>query len=378
MSDRSSFPLVSVIIPAYNAERFIAATLSSVLGQTYDRFEVIVVDDGSRDATAAIVRRYMAEDARIRFYQQNNAGVAAARNAAIAYSRGEFIAPIDADDIWYPQNLAKQIACFLRSDERVGLVYSRSLDIDEAGLPTGSFRAADVAGEVFLNLVCHNFIGNASATMFRRSCLDKVGLYNTQMREQNAGGCEDWDLYLRIAERYHFAAVPEFLVGYRRCQGTMSRNYEMMARSQELMLSALAQRHPEISRGAYQCSQSSFYMYFAHLSHRDNNPRQTLSWLQRAYQMDKISVLVRFGFYQLGLVNGWRSRFGWSGKTSVVSPSISIEAVKQKHLKIMLMLWVEKVFSITAPIIFGSFAQKLYGCLTLLNLGYWRNSKSEL
>jgi glycosyltransferase involved in cell wall biosynthesis len=97
-------PLVSVIIPAYNAENFIAKTLESVLSQTYQNIEVLVVDDGSTDTTAEIVKSFVQKDSRVSLLQQSNAGVAAARNLAIEKSKGEYIAPIDADDIWYPQN----------------------------------------------------------------------------------------------------------------------------------------------------------------------------------------------------------------------------------------------------------------------------------
>ena len=98
-------PLVSVIVPAYNAGPFLAATLESVLDQTHRAFEVLVVDDGSTDETATIAAAYAVRDSRIRPLTQANAGVAAARNRGIAEARGEFIAPIDADDIWFPEFL---------------------------------------------------------------------------------------------------------------------------------------------------------------------------------------------------------------------------------------------------------------------------------
>src|SRR4028118_698519 len=127
-------PLVSVIIPAYNAENFIAKTLETVLSQTYQNIEVLVVDDGSPDTTAEIVKSFVENYSRVSLLQQSNAGVAAARNLAIEKSKGEYIAPIDADDIWYPQNIEKQVQCFLDSDPSVGLVYTWSVDIDEDDL----------------------------------------------------------------------------------------------------------------------------------------------------------------------------------------------------------------------------------------------------
>lgn len=170
----SSFPLVSVIIPTYNADHYIETTLNSVRSQTYKNIEVIVIDDGSQDQTAEIVRSVAQQDGRIILLQQPNSGVAAARNFGIQKAQGELIAPIDADDIWYPENLEKQLQCFLQAEPSVGLVYGWSVDLDKSGLPTGEFRASRIEGEVYKTLICHNFLGNSSASLIRSDCLEKV------------------------------------------------------------------------------------------------------------------------------------------------------------------------------------------------------------
>ena len=118
----SNSPLVSVIVAAYNAETFIKQTLDSVLNQTYKNIEVLVVDDGSEDRTAEIVAAIVQNSQRVILLQQSNQGVASARNLAIQNSRGAYIAPIDADDIWYPQKLEKQMQCMLQAEPSVGLV----------------------------------------------------------------------------------------------------------------------------------------------------------------------------------------------------------------------------------------------------------------
>src|SRR3981081_1852732 len=102
-------PLVSVLIPAFNAEETVADTLRSVRAQSYRNLEIIVVDDGSRDNTARIVSQFESEDSRIRLIEQANSGVAAARNAAPAASSGSLIAPLDADDLWHPQKIELQV-----------------------------------------------------------------------------------------------------------------------------------------------------------------------------------------------------------------------------------------------------------------------------
>ena len=125
--------LVSVIVPSYNASRYIRETLESVLGQTYSSFEVIVVDDGSTDDTAAIVADYSRRDSRIRLVSQPNGGVGAARNRAIAEASGEFIAPLDADDVWYPEKLQKQVASLERHGTEWGVGYCWSKSINDVG-----------------------------------------------------------------------------------------------------------------------------------------------------------------------------------------------------------------------------------------------------
>ncbi|WOD39253.1 glycosyltransferase family A protein [Nodosilinea sp. E11] len=300
-------PLVSVIIPAYNAEHFIAQTLDSVLTQTYQSLEVLVVDDGSQDGTAAIVNNYMAADSRVKLLQQNNAGVAAARNLGIERSTGELIAPIDADDIFYPEHIEKQVEIFATSPPSVGLVYAWSVDIDEVSTPTGGLRAATIEGNVYKTLICHNFIGNASASMIRRSCLNAVGGYSSNLRAQNAQGCEDWDLFLRIAEQFEFRAVPTFSVGYRKLLNSMSKDYRQMARSHSLVMANVRQRYPTLPNFLFRLSASNLYFYFAHQSNGGHNYSTTLTWLRQAIQADPLTCWIRLGLYQLTLKSLW----GW-------------------------------------------------------------------
>src|SRR5262245_59273659 len=119
----TSAPLVSVIIAAYNAERYIRTTCLSVLNQTYSAIEIIVIDDGSTDRTAAIVQALADADPRIRLVRQANRGTAAARNRAIAEARGEFIAPVDADDLWHPTKLERQVRRLQACGADTGMVY---------------------------------------------------------------------------------------------------------------------------------------------------------------------------------------------------------------------------------------------------------------
>lgn len=296
----TDLPLVSVVIPAHNAERFVAQTLRSVLAQTYRNIEVLVINDGSTDRTEAIVRRFAQQDARVRLLTQSNAGVAAARNLGIQRARGQLIAPIDADDLWHLDNLAKQVEHLLKLPDSVGVVYSWSLDIDQQNQQTGGFHAARITGDVHATLLCHNFLGNASCTLIRRSCLVAVGGYSEQFQAQQIQGCEDWDLYLRLAERYEFGVVPEFLVSYRKLQHSMSYDYRRMANSHCLVLQTVQQRRPKLPMLLYCLSRSSLYIYFAHQCSDNGDDRNTLYWLAQAVQSD-VTPWLRLGTYRLGL-----------------------------------------------------------------------------
>ncbi|MEH1827689.1 MAG: glycosyltransferase family 2 protein [Nostoc sp.] len=293
-------PLVSVIVPAYNADTFIERTLNSILTQTYTNIEVLVVDDGSQDRTAEIVKSFVEKDNRVILLKQKNAGVAAARNLAIQKSRGEYIAPIDADDIWYTQKLEKQVQSMLEADQCVGLVYAWSVSIDENDAIMGiidiehyrNFLA--VEGTVYPALAYTNFIGNASVPLIRRNCFEQVGFYNCELKAQNAQGCEDWDISLRIAEHYQFRVVREFLIGYRQVRGSMSRNYISMGRSYNLFLSQFRQRHPEIPSWMYNYSASNFYFYLSGCSQLCGDYWNSLILLYKGIKLDSNQIVKLF------------------------------------------------------------------------------------
>lgn len=299
MNSASDLPLISVIIPAYNAEAYIAKTLNSVLSQTYHNIEVIVIDDGSSDRTLESIQQFAQKDERVTIVQQTNQGVAAARNKGIQTAQGQFIAFLDADDFWFPANLEKQMRLMLSSSFQTGFVYAWSVDIDEHDQITGGFHAAQVSGNVYSLLLCHNFLGNASSTLIRKDCFDRVGDFREQFKRLDAQGCEDWDLHLRIAEVYSCQVVPEFLIGYRKSENSMSHDYLKMAASHALMLQAVRQNHPEIPTFLHQLSTSSFYLYFARQSLDNHDRGQARFWLSEALNIDRFTLLFRPDYYLL-------------------------------------------------------------------------------
>ena len=286
MRDNSA-DIVSVIIPAYNASSTIAEALRSAQTQTYSSLDIVVVDDGSQDDTAAIVTNIAREDPRIVLIQQPNAGVAAARNRSLAASKGGFIAPLDADDIWHCEKIERQMKRLIGAGSDTGLVYCWSADIDEQGLIVKYRLNLDrFEGQVYAALVLANFIGSSSVPLIRRNLLEEICGWDTDLRAKNAQGCEDWLLYLRLAERTKFAVTPAFLVGYRQIAGGMSRNISRMRRSFALVMTQARAAHPELPNALFRWSRAEFGFYVAQLCWSSNYRGAALWFALRACALD--------------------------------------------------------------------------------------------
>ena len=203
-------------MPGYNAEGHIAEAIGSVLGQTYADWELIVVDDGSTDGTASVVKGLSARDARIRYVYRENGGQAAARNTGLRASRGDLVAFLDADDLWLPEKLAAQVA--LMEETGVDLVYSDGYVFSDEGDVSPDERFHILPGEargeeMFRTLFTSNRIGTLSV-LVKREALDAVGRFDENRAYQN---CEDYDLWLRLAKwGAGFYGMEEKLMRYRR------------------------------------------------------------------------------------------------------------------------------------------------------------------
>jgi len=184
--------LVSVITPAYNAAAFIAQTIESCLAQTHRHFEMLIVDDGSTDDTAAIVRRYCG-DSRIRFFQTPNRGMSSARNVAINEARGSLVACLDSDDLWFPDYLERQIAT-LTANPSADVVTANAINLGGHldGQPywplSGDVRPISLLEIIAREDAVHIF------SVFRRAVIDRVGLFNEAHR-----GNVDYEFWLRTA-----------------------------------------------------------------------------------------------------------------------------------------------------------------------------------
>ena len=171
-------PLVSIIVPAYNAEKYLEETIKSVLAQTHNNWEMIVIDDGSRDGTAAIVKKYTSEDKRIFYYYQENKRMASARNAGIKRARGKYVAFLDADNLFLPDKLEKQVA-YLESHPDCGVCYSgiyHFYDDNPELLYGNKNEYLGPSGNIFKKVLSSNFI-NVLAVLVRKSVLDSYGAF---------------------------------------------------------------------------------------------------------------------------------------------------------------------------------------------------------
>jgi glycosyltransferase involved in cell wall biosynthesis len=287
---------VSVIVPAFDAAANIRQTLNSVLAQTYQEIEVIVVDDGSSDATSAIVEEFVARDSRFHLIRQSNAGVGAARNTAIRKARGKYIAPLDADDFWFPEKLGKQVACMEQSGYETGLVYCWSASTDNQGGLVSSCSHT-VEGRLRRLLILRNVVGNGSVPLIRASAFKRVGLYLTRAEQGGAQGCEDWDLYLRIAEQFGIRVVPEYLLTYRQTGSGMSTSIDTMATSFAVMMGRARERNCDLPSSIFRWSAGNFYSYLVQNSFRWGYYDRCLRYLKKAVRADP-ALLLTTGVYR--------------------------------------------------------------------------------
>ena len=224
--------IVSVIIPAYNSAQFIAATIQSALAQTYADFEIIVVDDGSTDATLEVLNSFGQQ---IKVFSKPNGGPASARNLAIRNASGKYVAFLDADDLWMPEKLAEQVA-FLESNPEVGMTFSEALMFAEVG---GEKQIRGKIGFTGETSFCHLLLGDHipnSTVMMRRECVDEIGWLN---ESRALVAVEDYEYWLRLAKAFPIKAIAKPLAYYRVHANNLMGDSEDIERSLRLPIIAL-------------------------------------------------------------------------------------------------------------------------------------------
>ncbi len=232
-------PTLSVVIPAYNVERFIRAAVNSALAQTMPDLEVIVVDDGSTDTTASAAATV--SDPRVRIIRQKHAGLSSARNAGILAARGTYVGFLDGDDIWFPPKAEEHLQV-LAADAKLGLTYSHSAYLDETGKATGQLLVSTIQRPAVSDMIVRNLVGNGSTPIARREALVQAGLF-----DESLDALEDWEMWVRVLGKTHFQAllIPRVLTGYRVRNTSMSMNIDKWARDCEQAVERFASYLPQ-------------------------------------------------------------------------------------------------------------------------------------
>ena len=311
----TSSPLISVVLPAYNGERFIVETLNCVLKQSHAHVELIVVDDGSTDRTRSLVREHAPA---VQVIQQKNGGVSAARNRGLAEAKGDFVIFLDQDDIWHPLQLERQLSCLVADPTCAAAVcHYRHWHPEGGQYPApDSIWAADPGLQTdpaFTGWVYHQFLwdcwAQTSGTLLRRSALQAVGGYDTALAYS-----EDWDLWLRLSLQFPFATLQWPSVLYRHHEVQGSRTVRERDFRTEL-LERYAAQHGLASRDGRRMELARFRKIMAgyhyshgmlHMMHGQRSVSTRSFWKAWKYQPAKPKLLA----LALAAAMGWKPRSG--------------------------------------------------------------------
>jgi len=239
-------------MPVFNVERYIAIAIRSVLRQTYENFELLIIDDGSKDGSVEIAKGFL--DPRVRIIQQANRGLAGARNTGIRHARGKYVAFLDSDDAWAPTKLEVHVE-HLERRPCVGVSYSGSRLIDDDGRPMGIVQSPKNYNVSPADIFMRNPVGNGSAPVIRRSVFDHIkGPYGLDGRtgwfDEHFRQSEDIECWMRIALEtlWKFEGVNQVLTDYRINAGGLSANIVKQFETWSWMRDRVARNHPAFAR----------------------------------------------------------------------------------------------------------------------------------
>lgn len=283
-------PLISIVIPAYNAQNTILETIQSVQKQTFTDFELIVINNGSTDQTLKLLNNIQKPCLKIFSYQEN-AKVAMARNRGISQAKGEFIAFLDADDIWAPDKLELQLTA-LRENPEAGLAYSWTCNMDEKGENFASGHHVTFEGNVYAQLLAENFIAHGSNPLIPIKVIEMVGEFDPTL-----AASEDWEYWLRIAAKWSFVVVPKEQIFYRQSSRSLTSKVEIMQEGSLVVLERAFQSAPaELQSLKNQCL-ANIYLYTAELYLRYRNTiediKKSVSNLQKAIYLSPQNIICK-------------------------------------------------------------------------------------
>lgn len=251
-------PLVSVVIPAFNAEKTIEETIQSVLNQTFSDFELIVVNDGSTDRTLETINQI--KDPRIKIFSYPNSGcVAISRNRGFTHASGEYIAFLDADDLWKPEKIEAQVAA-LKVNPQAAVAYSWVDRIDDNNQFLQKGSRVNINGKVYAELLVSNFLDNGSNPLIRKEAFQEIKGFDETLLH-----AEDQDLYIRLAARYDFVVVPHPHILYRVSANSKSAN---VIRMEGHVLKVIDQAFKQAPESLQHLKKESLSQLYRHLTVR--------------------------------------------------------------------------------------------------------------
>lgn len=322
-------PAVSVIVPAYNAMPYLKETVESVLNQTYTDFELLIINDGSTDTTSEWVSQV--SDPRVKLISQNQQGVATARNKGIKHAQGEYIAFLDADDLWISTKLEKQIEC-LEKSPAAGLASCWINLIDEHGNLIGDTVTVQLREDTLENILLSNFIFCGSTPVVRRRCFETVGQF-----DQSLAPVEDWDMWIRIAFHYSFAIVKEPLLLYRQHPQMSSRKYLITASQADKVIAKSFQSAPSKLHYLKSTTYANFYLYIAKLALEAKNYKHSLEFIRKAvHHQPHLRLTDNYKHLKrVTLAKKWLGPQGYFAVQFIVYIWRSIRNQKSKFLRIV-------------------------------------------
>lgn len=283
-------PLVSAVMPAYNDARFVSESIDSVLGQTFQDLELIVIDDGSTDGTRAVVASRAAQDARLHLLCQGNRGPAAARNNGLRHASGDYVAFIDADDLWVKDKLEKQLNV-LEADER-SVSYSSAEYFYNGEAVSGCNGQTMFAQEYrtrkeFLRaLLCGSpKLAITPSVMFRKDILKRTGLFDEDLLN-----AEDLDLWVRMADRCDFRGFREPLFKRRKHAGSLTSGLKVdfMIRNHRKILDKYCRNHPVDAVHPHRIIYAHHYLDNAYLYHSTGRDGRAFKDLVKAFSLHPV------------------------------------------------------------------------------------------
>jgi glycosyltransferase involved in cell wall biosynthesis len=296
--------VISVVIPAFNAAAFLGQAIDSVLAQSAEEVEVIVVDDGSTDGTAAIAQSYGSE---VHYIHQINQGMAGARNRGLQECRGDFVGLLDADDTWMPGKLGKQIDA-LNDSPRARVCYTACLVTDRNLHPIAVELSPRKGTALEDLLLMGNVVGSVSSALIEGRVLAEVGGFNPRLSH-----CADWELWVRLARRTEFVCLPEPLVTYRQHGANLSRHIAILERESFQVLDA-AFADPETPaplKARQRRALARNWMVLAGCYFNAGCFRDFFRCVAHAVQLDPLLIrrLLQFPYRRLVGTSDWRRKY---------------------------------------------------------------------